>query len=198
MSSGSSDDAALAIAHHDAGGRIIVDQVVTQNGRPPFNARHAVAKFAGILKEYGLSAVQGDAFGGLTYRQDFAALGVAYTVVKPSTSDLYEALDPRITAGEVELPDEPRLIEQLLTLVWRGAKIDHQSGDHDDLACAAAGAVWLADARHAPMKFSAELLAKSRLPPAVPPRGRSHYDGGRSGLQARMGLPSMNFSDYRR
>jgi hypothetical protein len=164
MSSGSNDDAALALAHRDKAGRIIVDLVVTQNGRPPFNARHAVAKFAGILREYGISTVQGDAFGGLTYRQDFAGYGIGYTVAAPSTSDLYEALDPRITAGEVELPDEPRLTEQLLTLVWRGSKIDHLSGAHDDLACAAAGAVWLADARHGPMIITREMIARASRP----------------------------------
>jgi hypothetical protein len=35
----------------------------------------------------------------------------------------------------------PKLHEQLLTLVLRGSKIDHQAGDHDDWANAAAGAV---------------------------------------------------------
>jgi hypothetical protein len=35
----------------------------------------------------------------------------------------------------------------LLTLVIRGSKIDHQPGDHDDYANAAAGALVLASAR---------------------------------------------------
>jgi hypothetical protein len=37
-----------------------------------------------------------------------------------------------------------KLQEQLLTLVWRGVKIDHQPGDHDDYANACAGAAVLA------------------------------------------------------
>ena len=48
-----------------------------------------------------------------------------------------------MNAGEVELLDITELQEQLLTLVIRGDKIDHQPGDHDDYANAAAGALWL-------------------------------------------------------
>ena len=49
-----------------------------------------------------------------------------------------------LNAGEVELLDHAKMQEQLLTLVWRGVKIDHLPGDHDDFANAAAGAIWLA------------------------------------------------------
>ena len=55
-----------------------------------------------------------------------------------SKSELYEALEPPVNAGEVELLDVPKLQEQILTLVVRGTKIDHQPGDHDDWANAAA------------------------------------------------------------
>jgi hypothetical protein len=54
------------------------------------------------------------------------------------------------------LLDTPKLESQLLGLVWRGGKIDHQTGDHDDWANAAAGTVYLAN-RH-----------KVYNPPAVP------------------------------
>jgi hypothetical protein len=56
-------------------------------------------------------------------------------------SQLYEALEPRVNAGEVELPDQSKLQEQLLTLVRRGARVDHQPGDRDDHANAVAGVV---------------------------------------------------------
>lgn len=51
-----------------------------------------------------------------------------------SKSELYDAFEPRLNAGEVELLDDGKLQEQLLTLVIRGSKIDRQSGDHDDYA----------------------------------------------------------------
>ena len=48
-----------------------------------------------------------------------------------------------INAGEVELLDEVKLQEQLLTLVLRGAKIDHEPGGHDDYANVLAGLVFV-------------------------------------------------------
>jgi hypothetical protein len=63
LSGGSSDDAVLAIAH--AEGRVtVIDLVEKQSGRPPFSPRVAIAKFAGILKSYGISKVTGDNFAG--------------------------------------------------------------------------------------------------------------------------------------
>jgi hypothetical protein len=144
MSGGTSDDAALGIAHWDAlRNRAVLDLIATQTGRPRFNPRDAVRKFAGILKEYRVSAVTGDRFAGGTFVQDFLDNGVSYRLSVLTKSQLYEALEPRINAGEIELLDVSRLIEQLLGLVARGTKIDHLPGDHDDLANAAAGAVSL-------------------------------------------------------
>jgi len=161
MSGGSNDDAVLGIAHrHD--GRSVLDLLERQSGRPPFNPRDAVRKFAGLLHEYGISRVTGDAFAGQTFRQDFAAHHITYDVSPKSKSDIYEEFEPKLNADEIDLLDVPELQEQLLTLVWRGSKIDHQSGDHDDFANAAAGAIWLATGK-APMKISPEFLARAAL-----------------------------------
>ena len=145
MSGGSSDDATLAIAHRDAETkRTVLDLLVSQVGAPPFNPRDAVRKFAAELKAWGIARVTGDAYAGQTFRRDFEELGVAYTVSNRSKGDLYDAFEPRLNSGEVELLDHSKLTEQLLTLVLRSGKIDHLPGDHDDFANAAAGAVWLA------------------------------------------------------
>ena len=65
MSGGSADDATLAISHRDEQAECaVLDVVVSQSGRPPFNPRHAVKKFAGILKGFGLSHVVGDRYAG--------------------------------------------------------------------------------------------------------------------------------------
>jgi hypothetical protein len=42
------------------------------------------------------------------------------------------------------LVDVPQLEQQLMGLVWRGGKIDHASGEHDDWTNATAGATVLA------------------------------------------------------
>lgn len=145
MSGGSKDDAVLGIAHYEATRkRTVLDLLECQAGRPPFSPRAAVKKFAGLLKEYGLNTVTGDAYAGNTFREDFKEHDISYTVSHWPKSDIYDALEPKLNAGEVELLDIGELQEQLLTLVHKGGKIDHQTGDHDDFANAAAGAIWKA------------------------------------------------------
>jgi hypothetical protein len=143
MSGGSSDDATLSIAHK-VDRRAVVDIVVKQDGEAPFNPRTAVKKFVGILKQYGLREVTGDNYAGETFKVDFEGDGIRYQPSPLTKTELYEAFEPALNAGEVELPDIPKLQEQLLTLVIKGARIDHQPGDHDDWANAVAGAVWRA------------------------------------------------------
>jgi hypothetical protein len=58
----------------------------------------------------------------------------SYTASTRTKSEIYDAFEPRLNAGEVELLDDGKLQEQLLTLVIKGGKIDHLSGDHDDFA----------------------------------------------------------------
>jgi hypothetical protein len=140
MSGGSADDAVLSIGHAEDG-LAIVDLVEDQGGSPPFDPRAATWKFVNRLREYGVGRVIGDRYAGQTFVADFARHGVSYEVSQLTKSQLYESLEPRVNAGEVELPDLPKLQEQLITLVRRGARVDHQSGDHDDLANAVAGLV---------------------------------------------------------
>jgi hypothetical protein len=143
MSGGSSDDAVLAIAHSDSQG-VALDRVVNQGQPPPFDPRQAVRRFATILREYRLSSVTGDAYAGETFRAAFGELGIGYTVSERTASEYYEALEPMLNGGSVRLVDVPQLEQQLLGLIWRGGKITHPSGEHDDFANAAAGALVLA------------------------------------------------------
>lgn len=175
MSGGSSDDAVLGISYFDeAAKRAVLALLESQVGRPPFNPRAAVRKFAGLLKEYGLRAVTGDAYAGQTFREDFLEQGIAYTVSRAPKSVIYDAFEPKLNAGEVELLDLGDLQEQLLTLVVKpGGKIDHQAGDHDDWANAAAGALWLAHSANAeqPAPIVAPIVVAGRAPS---PEGGSH------------------------
>jgi hypothetical protein len=142
MSGGSIDDAVLGIAHKEDR-RVVVDLVEKQAGGTPFNPRDAVRKFAGILvNNYKINTVFGDAYAGETFRLDFLEQGVVYKVTDLDTTALYEAFEPRLNAGEIELPVLPVLTEQLLTLVQKGARVTHENGAHDDWANACACAVW--------------------------------------------------------
>jgi hypothetical protein len=138
LSGGSSDDSALCIAHREDR-VVVIDLIEKQAGAPPFNPRDAVRKFAGILKSYGLASVSGDSFAGMTFRCEFEQHGIAYKPCDRSKSEMYEFLEPVLNAGEVELLDHPTLIEQLVCLIWRGSRIDHEAGGHDDFANSLAG-----------------------------------------------------------
>ena len=120
---------------------------MAQTGAPPFNPRDAVRKFAAEMRAWGLSRVTGDAYAGQTFRRDFEDLGITYAVSRETKSEIYDAFEPKLNAGEVELLDDGKLQEQLLTLVMRGGRIDHQPGDRDDCANAACGSLVLAGAR---------------------------------------------------
>jgi hypothetical protein len=146
MSGGSSDDAVLGIGHYEAERKVaVLDALMAQTGPPPFSPRDAVRKFVAELKAWGIKRVTGDAYAGQTFRTDFEAAGISYTVSARSKSEIYDAFEPRLNAAEIELLDDGKLQEQLLTLIIRGGgKIDHQPGDHDDFANAACGALVLA------------------------------------------------------
>jgi hypothetical protein len=143
MSGGSSDDAVLAIGHTGMDGRAVLDLVQDQGAVVPFNPNKAVERFARTLKDYGIARVTGDRYAGETFRAQFAERGIGYTVATEPKSALYEALEPVLNAGGVVLLDVPTLEQQLLGLVWRGGKIDHQHGEHDDFCNAVAGVVRL-------------------------------------------------------
>jgi hypothetical protein len=141
MSGGSSDDAVLAVGHQDRASRVVVDRVVDQGARPPFDPRLAVERFVAVLRAYRVSTVTGDAYAGETFRADFERHGIAYDVSDRTKSELFEALEPLLNGRRVVLLDVPEVEQQLLGLIWRGGKIDHPSGEHDDYANACAGIV---------------------------------------------------------
>ena len=156
MSGGSNDDAALAIGHRDPEGRVIVDRVLNQGPPPPFDPRVAVERFVNVLREYRVASVTGDRYAGETFRKDFERHGIAYRVSEQTTSQNYEALEPRLNGHAVILPDVPVLEQQLLGLVWRAGKITHAGAEHDDWSCCCAGLVMHASQIEVPAcgKFS--------------------------------------------
>jgi hypothetical protein len=141
MSGGSSDDAVLCISHLDEFGHAVVDRLVNQGQVPPFDPMKAVARFASILKEYGCFTVAGDRFGGETFRAAFAKEGISYQPTRLSKHQLYEAFEPHLNARKVITLDVSDAEQQLLGLVWRGGRIDHLAGEHDDWANALVGGV---------------------------------------------------------
>jgi hypothetical protein len=146
MSGGSADDAVLVIFHIEDR-TVVVDLVAKQLGGVPFSPRSAVSQFCMILREWKIAKVYGDAYGGQTFRKDFATYGVEYEVRTASASNLYERLEPLLNQREIELLDHPTLIEQTVGLVWKGQKITHEHNSHDDHINAVALAASVAASR---------------------------------------------------
>lgn len=164
MSGGSKDDAVLAIAYRTPEGRAVLASIMQQDGKAPFDPRKAVVKFAAEMKRYGVNTIHGDAYAGEIYRAGFRDEGITYKLDSRSASDLYEAVEPAINAGEVELLDIPKLIDQWVSLIWRGNKIDHQGGQHDDYCTAAAGALLGAVNGRRMIRFSPEAIERFSKP----------------------------------
>lgn len=145
LSHGSSDDAALAIGHLD-GSRRVIDGVWTQLGRPPFDPKKVIPRFAAILRVYRISTVMADTFGtkapGLTFAADWQAAGITYRPSPLTKPQLYEHLEVALNSGEVVLPDDPVTLEQLAGLQVRAGRIEKRSGERDDKANSIAGVVW--------------------------------------------------------
>ncbi|MBI4346858.1 MAG: hypothetical protein HY553_08380 [Elusimicrobia bacterium] len=140
MSGGSNDDAVLALGWED-GGSATIARVLNQGPPPPFDPRAAVARFVTVLREYGVGSVTGDNYAGQTFKADFERSGITFRVADKTTHQIYEALEPALNSRRVILPDVPEVEQQLLGLVWRGGRIDHSAGEHDDWANAVAGLV---------------------------------------------------------
>jgi hypothetical protein len=132
MSGGSSDNCVLCIGHLE-GDKVIIDLIVKQAGNSyPFDPMRAVEQFADRMDEYGVTSVVGDTYGGDTFGFAYQKRDKTFRKVKGSASDQYEAFEPRLNAGLVEILDDPTTIEEALTLVVKGAKVTHESGSHDD------------------------------------------------------------------
>src|SRR5262245_42698296 len=114
---------------------------MNQGQRPPFDPATAVKRFVAVLREYRCTSVTGDAYAGETFVSAFTNLGISYVASPLSKSEIYEAIEPHLNAGKITLLDMPELESQLLGLVWRSNKIEHASGEHDDWANAALGAI---------------------------------------------------------
>jgi hypothetical protein len=143
MSGGSNDDVCLAIAHKESG-RAVLDLCINQGTHPPFDPMKAVNSFGEVLKEYRLSRVTGDRYAGETFKAAFQKKGINYHVSELTKHEIYEAVEVLFNTGTSVLLDHEVMESQFMGLVWRGSRIDHLPGEHDDYCNAAAGVLHLA------------------------------------------------------
>jgi hypothetical protein len=145
--SGSGKDSfAVGIAHAD-GQRAVLD--VSRRWQPPFNPSGVIGEASDLFKRYRIREVSGDRYAPGFVSEGFRTNGIRYNASDLNTSELFLELVPRLNAGEVVLLDEPTLLRELRGLERRRGtagrdKVGHRPGHHDDVACAAAGAIHLA------------------------------------------------------
>ena len=141
--SGGGDSMTCAVAMKDGDGAILV-ALRERSGR--FSPDEVVAEFCGLLRQYNITKVIGDKWGGEFVREPFLRHGVIYEPSARTKSDLYADFLSLLNSGRADLLDNEKLINQIASLerrLARGGKssIDHPPGAHDDLANVVAGSL---------------------------------------------------------
>lgn len=137
------DDAALAIAHAEAGVAVLD---LLKRYRPPFAPNAVIADMTREMKNYHVHRVIADSYASGFQEQAFINAGVTFTKSPRNKSQLYCEFVPRATSKTVKLLDNETLVKQLTALVRTvhsngKESVDHPRGQHDDLANAACGAL---------------------------------------------------------
>lgn len=142
------DSFALAISHKqfDTNGTTVLDAL--RERKPPFIPAQVIAEYAALLKAYRISSVQGDGYAGGFHADEWQRNGIRFVPCDKTTSESYLYALPMLLSGRARLLDNVILRNQLTGLerrVMSGGRenICHPniSNAHDDVACAACGAL---------------------------------------------------------
>jgi hypothetical protein len=147
-SSGLADSFALAIASR---GDPHMLHVVRER-KPRFVPAQVIAEYADLLKLYDIDVIQGDKYAIGFHEAEWRTHGISFTACSRSTSENYLHCLPILLAGRVRLVDNITLRGQLTSLERRVGGVNgketvthpQHASAHDDVACAACGAISLA------------------------------------------------------
>jgi hypothetical protein len=147
VSGGRNDAAAAAVAHREAE-RVIVD--ACRRWPAPHDPVQVAREVAAFLAGYGLTSAHADQYGAELARSIYSEAGVQLIAAEVNRSEAYLHALPLFTSARIELPDEPTLRAELLTLERRTGRsgkdaVDHRAGGQDDLANSVALAAWAAN-----------------------------------------------------
>ncbi|MGA2363838.1 MAG: terminase large subunit [Candidatus Aminicenantales bacterium] len=143
-SAGKTDSMTLAIAH--AFDEVVYLDLVRENA-PPFDFVQVVEEYAGLLQKYGIGECWGDRYAFASLESQLRRHRIALNQSKANTTEFYLKLKALLQAGAVVLLDNKKLIDQLKrlelqTLPSGAERIDHPKNANDDVASAAAGAIY--------------------------------------------------------
>ena len=172
-SGGRGDSWTAAIGHRE-GTALIIDVLFER--RAPFTSDNVIDEVAGLLKSYNVHTVSGDDYGADLTVAAFRRRGITYKNLKLGDaegkqgklvrSEIYLNAVGLFTSGRVRLPDNPRLVHQLISLERRAARssghdtVDHPAGAHDDLANSCCGCLVALAGRPAPLILEPPALQK--------------------------------------
>ena len=140
--SGSGPDSATFAIGHKENDTVIIDQVIEET--PPFSPSVFIEEVARRCKQYRIRNVSGDRYGGELPAEQFRKHGIAFEISAKSKPDLLRDLVALINSKRIVLPDNYRLVGQLVSLERRttaGGRLSivKGRGAHDDLANVVAG-----------------------------------------------------------
>jgi len=168
--SGGRGDSFTAAIGHVEGNLLFVDVVYER--RAPFDSDHTIAEVCALVRSYHCHTVKGDDYGAdltvAAFRRHsvtYQSLRVNGDAAKLNRSEIYLNSVGLFTAGRVRLPDNDRLIFQLISLERRAARsghdsVDHPVGSHDDVANACCGCLVALAAKPASMILPPAALKK--------------------------------------
>ena len=156
--SGSDESFALGIGHRDATGRAVVD--LAREWASPFDPFEVTGEVCRIVRRYRCLTVMGDRYAPGWVAGAFEREGIKYEVSERNKSQIFMDMAALVNSQSVELPDDPRLLNQFLNLQRRPARsgrdsVDHRTGQRDDLANATAGAATVAVQSSGPVSLDA-------------------------------------------
>ena len=144
-SGGSSDSFTCGIAHVDFTRDLTVIDALYER-KPPLSPEAVVEEISAFLKRYNVITIVGDKYASIWPVEQFSKFGIVYEQSAAPKSDLYTNMLPMLNSTRIELLDNQRLVNQLVSLERRNTRggrptIDHPPGAHDDLANVVAGLV---------------------------------------------------------
>ena len=140
-SGGRNDSFSLAIGHNEHS-RLVCD--LLKDYIPPFNPESVVREISDILRSYRIDKLIGDKYGAAWVESSFEKAGIRYSACEKAKSELYLNFEGYVNTSMVELPNNPKLVNELCALERRRGKAGKDSVDHpprgsDDLANSVAG-----------------------------------------------------------
>ena len=105
----------------DEGGAVLV---CLRETKPPFSPAAVVAEYVEVLRKYGCNQVYGDAYASQWVEEPFRSLGIQYRKADKNRSEIYLEALSAINSKQVSLLDNPKLVQQLVSLERRTSRSD--------------------------------------------------------------------------